>query len=211
MRTYPIDHIKVSKTKTVNFIDLETTGFKPWAGARIIEFCAIKVSPDSTTYFHELAKPHLYSTKTLVSISAVIKDLTGISNEMVANARDSFEVFKDFLDFLGTDTCIAHNALFEKTFLDYYTRAIGDSRDLTYMDTLPMFKNVFGQGKLSVLTESSLAHSAFDDTYQMIKVFKKAMDKDPKSVKLCKKIALTEYAQNSISTDIAKISRSLLG
>lgn len=209
-RTYPIEHIQVTKRQNVNFIDLETTGFKPWAGARIIEFCAIKVGPSEITYFHELAKPYLYSDKSLIQITPMIQNLTGITNEMVANARDSFEVFRDFIEFIGKDKCIAHNALFEKTFLDYYQRAIGDDREIIYMDTLPMFKKVFGQGKLSLLTESSLAHSAFDDTYQMLKVFKKAQMKDPNSIKLCKRVALTEYANNSISSDIVKISKTLL-
>lgn len=209
-RTYPIDHLSIVKNKPVVFIDLETTGFKPWAGSRIIEFCAIKVHPDRTEYFHELAKPYLYSEKSLITISKLITDLTHITNDMVANARNSFDVFKDFLDFIGTDICIAHNAVFEKTFLDYYLRAIGRPGELIFRDTLPMFKTVFGQGKLSLLTESTLAHSAFDDTYQLIKLFKKCQDQNKEHVKLCKKVALSEYADQAINEDIVKISKKLL-
>lgn len=208
-RTYPIPHTVISKKKTVVFVDLETTGFKPWAGARIIEFCAIKVSPDNTEYFHELAKPYLYSEKSPLKLSSVITELTHITDDMLVSCRDSFDVFVDFINFIGNDTCIAHNSSFEKTFIDYYCKALKLDVDVKFMDTLPMFKTVFGQGKLSALTESKMAHSAFDDTYQMLKLFKKCQTLDRDHIKLCKPTVLSEYAKSSIQDDIQKISKEI--
>jgi DNA polymerase III epsilon subunit-like protein len=208
-RTYPIPHTPISKKKSVVFVDLETSGFKPWAGARITEFCAIRVSPDKTEYFHELSKPFLYSEKSLLKLSPIIVNLTHITDEMLDSCRCSFDVFVDFINFIGKDTCIAHNSAFEKSFIDYYCKALRIDLDVKFMDTLPMFKSVFGQGKLSLLTESSAAHSAFDDTYQMLKLFKKCQVLNKDHIKLCKETVLTEYANSAIQEDIVKISSSI--
>jgi len=206
-RTYPIEHLQISKNRTVVFVDLETTGFKPWAGARIIEFCAIKVSPDKTEYFHELSKPFLYSERSLLTLNPIITNLTHITNEMLTDCRCSFDVFLDFIKFIDGNTCIAHNSVFEKNFIDYYCTALNLNFDIKFLDTMPMFKKVFGVAKLSKLTESSLAHSAFDDTYQMLKLFKKCQVMDKENLKLCKPTVLTELARLSINNDVLKIAK----
>lgn len=199
MRTYPIEHIKISKSKTFVFIDLETSHFQPWKWGRITEFAAIKVAPDETTYFHSLCKPnfHMHDTKPFW-YKKEIQELTGITYEMLKTERDSFDVFIDFYNFIEGDVCIAHNAKFEKAYLDYYCKYLGIDDLITVRDTLPLFKKAFGCGKLSTLTESSDAHSAFDDSYQMLKLFKKAITTDPSLKSLCNEVELTDKAKASM-------------
>ena len=199
MRTFPIDHIKISNKETLVFVDLETSGFKPWAFGRIIEFGAIKVSPKKTETFHSLCKPNLkiYDDKPLW-ISKQIQSLTEIDNKDVADERDSFDVFEDFYEFVDGNVCIAHNARFEKTYIDFYCEYLGLYPLLTFRDTMPMFRAAFGCAKLSTLSESSLAHSAYDDSYQMLKLYKKALDLDKKNYKLCTEVTLPDSAKKSI-------------
>ena len=91
--------------KGVIFFDLETTGLSP-AHSEILEFGAVKVKDNKASFFDELVKPSF-------PISAFITELTGITDEMVKNARRPKQVLSEFIPFLEDCTLIAHNAPFD--------------------------------------------------------------------------------------------------
>ncbi len=91
-------------------IDIETTDFNFFYGD-IIEVGAIKVRNNSVVdQYSELIKiPY--------SIPPHISLITGITNEMLINARIADDVLADFTDFIADDILIAHNANFDVNFL----------------------------------------------------------------------------------------------
>ena len=90
--------------------DLETTGMSP-VHNRIIEIGAVRLEHDgSMTTFQTLIHPE-------TTIPNQITRLTGISNEMVANAPTFSEAGQDFLDFIQGSRLVAHNARFDLSFL----------------------------------------------------------------------------------------------
>ncbi len=91
-------------------IDLETTGLSPYKNS-IIELSAIKVRGDKIVdTFTELVKPSEL-------INNFVRGLTGISNEMVANAPSINEVLKKYTDFIGNDIVLGHNVKFDIRFI----------------------------------------------------------------------------------------------
>ena len=90
--------------------DLETTGMSP-VHNRIIEIGAVRIEHDgSMSTFQTLVHPE-------TTISYQITRLTGITNEMVANAPSFQEVCKEFLEFIDGSKLVAHNARFDLAFL----------------------------------------------------------------------------------------------
>lgn len=90
--------------------DLETTGMSP-VHNRIIEIGAVRIEHDgSMSTFQTLVHPE-------TTISNQITRLTGITNEMVANAPTFAEMGQDFLDFIEGSRLVAHNARFDLAFL----------------------------------------------------------------------------------------------
>lgn len=61
--------------------------------------------------FDELVNPYR-------TIPAAVQELTGITNEMVADKRGVCGVLNDFLDFIGDSVLVAHNAEFDLAFLN---------------------------------------------------------------------------------------------
>jgi len=93
-------------------LDFETTGLSPTQGDRAIEIGAVRiVNGQITDRFQELMNPGR-------RISRFIEDYTGISNEMLSDAAPCNEVMARFVDFIGQDNLVAHNASFDKRFLD---------------------------------------------------------------------------------------------
>lgn len=209
-RYWEFDHIKIATTKTVVFIDFETTGFKPWTMGRIIEYSAIKVAPNETTVFHTLAKPYAYSKNSPISIPKKITELTGISNEMVSNSPNTFNAFLEFFEFINGHVCIAHNAAFERTYIEWYCEFLKIHGDIQYRDTQPMFKKHFNEASLPKISKSDKAHMAFDDCYQMLRLLKECKDADPTLLEECKLIELPASATKSILEDIKGRQRKSL-
>ena len=90
--------------------DLETTGLDPQEN-EIIEIGALKVRDGKVAErFMEFIHP-------LSPVSAAITDLTGITNEMVADARPRKAVISDFLDFCEDDVLVGHNISFDYSFM----------------------------------------------------------------------------------------------
>lgn len=97
---------------TAVILDFETTGLSPGVGDRAIEIGAVKIEHGQVTgRFQELMNPGQ-------RINGFIESYTGITNAMLADARSCSQVMRDFADFIGGYNLVAHNASFDKRFLD---------------------------------------------------------------------------------------------
>ncbi len=91
--------------------DIETTGFNPKKGSRIIEVGAVKVVGGvAHSAYSSLVGPKRYIPKE-------ITDLTNISAEMLENQPDINIVMQQFLDFAGDLPLLFHNATFDMRFI----------------------------------------------------------------------------------------------
>lgn len=99
--------------------DLETTGLDP-SRHQIIEFGAIKVNRDSTNHqtFQTLVKP----TR---KVSTKITEITGITNEMLADGDTIEEAYAAFMEFVGDLRLVSFNADFDMSFLNAAAAAQG--------------------------------------------------------------------------------------
>ncbi|MFZ5650496.1 MAG: PolC-type DNA polymerase III [Bacillota bacterium] len=95
-------------------LDTETTGLKPHAGDEIISIgaCVVKDGKILAENFHKLVNP-------MRSIPRFITELTGISDEMVADAPDFCPVVCEFLDYLKDSVLVGHSIDFDINFLNY--------------------------------------------------------------------------------------------
>ena len=109
--------------------DIETTGFSPLKNS-IIEIGAVKVSDGKVTErFSCFVNPH-------TPIPFEIERLTGINDEMVADAEDIEVVLPKFLDFCEGCVLVAHNASFDMSFIRQNMKNQGIERELTSVDTV---------------------------------------------------------------------------
>lgn len=93
-------------------LDFETTGLSPDMGDRAIEIGAVRLRRGQVVErFQSLMNPGF-------RVSAFIESYTGISNAMLSGAAPCDEVMDQFSDFIGADNLVAHNASFDKRFLD---------------------------------------------------------------------------------------------
>jgi ATP-dependent DNA helicase DinG len=92
-------------------IDLETTGNSPKKGDRIIQFGAVIIENGKITgQFASLVNP-------LQEIPVFIEELTGISDSMVKEAPLFAEIAPQISDMLQDAYFVAHNVLFDLSFL----------------------------------------------------------------------------------------------
>lgn len=104
---------------SVIVLDFETTGLSPNQGDRAIEIGAVKLQDGIVVdTFQELMNPGF-------RVSGFIEGYTGITNAMLNSAPSCSEVMAQFADFIGNDNLVAHNASFDKRFLDAELDGIG--------------------------------------------------------------------------------------
>jgi DNA polymerase-3 subunit epsilon len=97
---------------SVVVLDFETTGLSPDCGDRAIEIGAVLLRDNRIVdRFDSLMNPG-------VRISSFIEEFTGISNRMLADAPAVAEVMARFADFMARHHLVAHNASFDRRFLD---------------------------------------------------------------------------------------------
>lgn len=102
----------MAAANSVIVLDFETTGLSPNMGDRAIEIGAVKlIDGQVVNTFQQLMNPGF-------RVSSFIEGYTGITNNMLAGAPSCAEVMSDFNDFIGNDNLVAHNASFDKRFLD---------------------------------------------------------------------------------------------
>lgn len=104
--------INARSADTLVVLDFETTGLSPAMGDRAIEIGAVLIEQGRITdRFQQLMNPGR-------RISAFIESYTGISNAMVSGADSCESVMAEFADFIADHNLVAHNASFDKKFLD---------------------------------------------------------------------------------------------
>ena len=128
---YGEQHRKLEDDTYVVF-DVETTGLSAVYNT-IIELAAVKIkNGEVIDTFERFANPH-------TPISALITNLTGITDDMVKDAPDVAEVVKDYYDWIGDSILVAHNASFDMGFLyEAYKKAGLPSITYPVIDTLEL-------------------------------------------------------------------------
>ena len=101
-----------TSAQTVVVLDFETTGLSPGQGDRAIEIGAVRLEQGVITdRFQRLMNPG-------GRIDAFIESYTGITNAMLSQAAPCAEVMNEFADFICGYDLVAHNASFDRRFLD---------------------------------------------------------------------------------------------
>jgi DNA polymerase-3 subunit epsilon len=102
----------MSMADSIIIFDFETTGLSPDMGDRAIEIGAVRIEQGRIVdQFQELMNPGC-------RISSFIEDYTGITNAMLRKADSCSNVMYRFGDFILNSNMLAHNASFDKRFLD---------------------------------------------------------------------------------------------
>lgn len=152
--------------------DVETTGLSPLEN-EIIEIGALKVRQGKVAErFIEFIKPR-------TPISPSITSLTGITNEMVADARSRCDVVSDFLDFCEDDILIGHNVSFDYNFMKCSAAADGMPFEKMGIDTLNIARKVLQDLESKSLgslceyyhIENRSAHRAYHDALATAKLY----------------------------------------
>lgn len=127
--------------------DTETTGIKPHEGHRIIEIGAVEMINKYRTgkTFHVYINPEC-------PVSEGAFRVHGLSNEFLADKPLFKDVITDFLEFVGDDILVAHNAPFDMGFLNYQLlklkmRPLGESQTI---DTLQIARKKYPGAKNSL-------------------------------------------------------------
>ncbi len=96
--------------QTVAVIDFETTGLSPNGGGRATEIAAVLVRDGV------IVDSYQSLMKTGAWVPPFIQELTGISNEMLADAPSAQSVMQDLASFTRACPLVAHNAAFDRGF-----------------------------------------------------------------------------------------------
>jgi len=112
-------HYPEASADTAVIFDFETSGLSPNYGDRAIEIGAVRIKSGKVVdRFQQLMNPGF-------RISGFIESYTGISNELLKDAPACEEVMEAFADFIGEDNLVAHNASFDKRFLEAELERVG--------------------------------------------------------------------------------------
>ncbi|QCO55791.1 DNA polymerase III subunit epsilon [Pseudorhodobacter turbinis] len=121
-------------------LDTETTGFEPSEGDRIVEIGAVELfnhMPTGRT-FHEYINPQRSMPKAAFEVH-------GLGDDFLRDKPLFRDVAQAFLDFVGTDIMVIHNASFDMKFLNHELGAIGLPKlpNAQALDTLAMARQKF--------------------------------------------------------------------
>lgn len=107
------------QNETIVVLDFETSGISPNQGDRAIEIGAVRLQNGSIVdRFESLINPG-------IRINSFIESYTGITNAMVQSAPRADVVMRSFAAFLGDCPAVAHNASFDRRFLEAEFGRIG--------------------------------------------------------------------------------------
>ena len=118
-------------------LDTETTGLD-YTREKIIEFAAVRLENGKIKdEFQTLINPQQHIRKSSIAIH-------GITPDMVTDAPTEEEIMPKILEFIGDYPIVAHNAIFDYTFLNEASlRTTGEELTNTRIDSQQMFKEVY--------------------------------------------------------------------
>ena len=123
-------------------VDTETTGLSP-AWDHIIEIGAVRYRNGyEVDRFASLVQPPSYDDGTFVD--SFITELTGITNEMLAEAPPAKEVLEAFDLYLGEDLILGYNVGFDVNFFyEKYLRYLGKPFANNYIDIMRFSRKLY--------------------------------------------------------------------
>ncbi|MGL4344404.1 MAG: 3'-5' exonuclease [Cellulosilyticaceae bacterium] len=161
--------------KSYVVVDIETTGTQPLK-SDIIEIGAVYIEN------HQVIKKYSSLVKPTQQISEYIESITGISNEMVQDARPITEVLPEFIEFCGDVPLVGHNLIvFDYRMLKVKATRLGLAFNKEAVDTLIIARKMLGElpsrklGDLCRHYKIDLvnAHRAYDDAYATYQLYEK--------------------------------------
>ncbi|MGK0440974.1 MAG: DNA polymerase-3 subunit epsilon [Pseudohongiellaceae bacterium] len=127
----------LAKANTLVVLDFETTGLSPEQGDRAIEIGAVRIeNGEVVDRFQRLMNPGR-------PVSPFIADYTGISNNMLSDAPSCEDAMNEFADFIGGSNLLAHNASFDKRFLDAEFAAISRGYEGRFICSLLLSRRLY--------------------------------------------------------------------
>ena len=138
-------------------LDVETTGFSPQNGDRVIEIGAVAIKGQSI----------IAEFSSLIDagkrIPWQVQQVHGISNEMLGGEPRPDEVLPEFYEFIAGSILIAHNASFDIGFLRHEFGLLGMSLNNRSICTLKMSRKLYPylpNHKLETVSRYLLGESA---------------------------------------------------
>lgn len=157
-------------------VDIETSGLSP-VKDKIIEIGAsLYVDGNVQKTFSSLVKPQL------ASLPERITELTGITEEMLADAPSEAEVMQQFLAFAKEGVpLLGHNVLFDYSFLKVAAGRLGQEFARNGFDTLRLARLCHPELPSKTLAamcehydiENEHAHRAYEDAIAAAELFEK--------------------------------------
>ncbi len=168
---------KQDLNNTYVVFDIETTGFS-CVNNKIIEIGGVKVKNGQIVgHFSEFINPQC-------PIPYEIVKLTSITDEMVMEADVVEGVLPRFLDFCEGAVLVAHNAVFDMSFIEENARRQKLAFDFTCIDTLGLSRSLLTEQAKHTLDAVAKTlkvslenhHRAVDDAQATAEIFIKLMD-----------------------------------
>ncbi len=151
---------------SVVVLDFETTGLSPDCGDRTIEVGAVLIRNNQIVdRFESLMNPGM-------RISSFIEEYTCITNKMLAGAPSIAEVMQKFATFTAQHHLVAHNASFDRRFLDAELQRVRKQRMQEFACSMLVSRRVYPDApshrletlvRHKKLTTSGVYHRALAD------------------------------------------------
>ncbi|MCT2536128.1 exonuclease domain-containing protein [Aquibacillus koreensis] len=149
MRSKDVLEVPFRELNVVVF-DIETTGFFPYKGDRMLSIGGVKMKGDQVLEDEVYYSP-IYSE---TAPSEEISRLTGITKDQLIEAPPIQSVLKDFYQFVKSDILVAHHSSHEKQFMKHATWiALKSNFEHRIIDTAFLTKIVEPEQKLVTLDD----------------------------------------------------------
>lgn len=166
----------MAKKKVIEIVlDVETTGLD-YTKEKIIEFAAVKlVNGEITDSYETLINPKQHIRKSSIAVH-------GITEDMVEDAPLEEDVMPAIFDFMGDYPIVAHNAIFDYSFLNEASKRVRNKPfENQRIDSQFLFKEVYPDLEshglenlmLKFNVEFDTRHRAMADTEGLAKAYPK--------------------------------------